>query len=189
MRGWAIPERLDALLRRIPWYARRRPRYSRAEVLGAIPTRNPLIGWEPGDEAEEAPAPDALVLLKVPRRQDRLGKILNRLVSGPDHKRVELDELGSEVWRLCDGERNVDGVIRELARRHQLSRLEVEASLTAFLRTLAKRGFIGLKLGEPVQRPGGSARARRRARRRRARESRQDSLKTGGNLPEPEREG
>lgn len=166
MAAWALPRRLDDLLQRIPWYAKRRPRHTRAQVLGAIPFRNPLIEWESDSGDEEEPEDGVYsVILRVPRRQDRIGKVLNRLVEGPDHKRVELDELGSEVWLLCDGERNVDGLIRELSRRHKLTRHEVESSLTAFLRTLTKRGFIGLRLGEPVTPGGVTARQRRQKRR------------------------
>jgi len=174
MPRWTMPRPLDALLMRLPWYARRRQRFSRGEVLGAVPFRNPLVEWDvvqppesqEGESAERKKSKAIrLVSLRVPRRRDWLGKIMTRVVAGPAYKRVELDEIGSQVWELCDGERNVDGLTQEMVRRHKLSRLEAETSLTAFLRTLTRRGFIGLKQGEPVQ-PAKRGRRRRRARRK-----------------------
>jgi hypothetical protein len=113
------------------------PQISRQEILAAIPVRNSLIEWESNDQDE--------VVLKVPRRQDRVGKILHRIFVAPPYKQVVLDEVGSEVWRLCSGENSVDTIVKSLAKKYKLSRREVELSLGTYLRTLARRGFVGLK--------------------------------------------
>jgi hypothetical protein len=134
------------LLERLPWVARRQAaRFSRRDVLSAVPFRNPLIEWElrePADGAGGAPE----MVLRVPRRQDGWRRLLNRLFEGPPYRQVVLDELGTDVWRMCDGETSVEALIRSLANRHKLERREVELSLTIYLQTLAKRGFIGLRL-------------------------------------------
>ena len=139
---------LDSLLMRIPSVARRRAgRITRKDILAAVPFRNPLIDWEireAGAASREGPE----VLLRVPRRQDRWGKILNRLFEGPPYRQVVLDELGTDVWQMCDGETSVEALIRALAKKHKLERREVEISLTMYLRTLARRGFIGLRVGQ-----------------------------------------
>ncbi len=113
------------------------PQISRQDILAAVPVRNSLIEWESNDQEE--------VVLKVPRRQDRVGKILHRVFVAPPFKQVVLDEVGSEVWRLCTGENSVDTIVKSLAKKYKLSRREVELSLATYLRTLAKRGFVGLK--------------------------------------------
>jgi coenzyme PQQ synthesis protein D (PqqD) len=138
---------LDPLLRRVPFLARwRRPQFTRQDVLAALPFRNELIEWELRDPGEEEREKAAVVVLHIPRRQDRWGRLLNRVFEGPSHKQVILDELGTDVWQLCDGETTVDQLIRALAKKHKLERREVEVSLTIYLQTLAKRGFIGLRI-------------------------------------------
>lgn len=115
---------------------RRRPRVSKSEVLGAHPVRNTLVAWELNDRDE--------VVLRVPRRQDRVGKFLSRIFSAPDHRQIVLDELGSRVWQLCTGQNSVDGIVRQLAKQYRLSRREVELSLSRYLQQLARRGLVGL---------------------------------------------
>jgi hypothetical protein len=119
------------------WFkSRRQPRVSKSEVLGAHPVRNALVEWELNDRDE--------VVLRVPRRQDRVGKILSRVFAAPDHRQIVLDELGSRVWQLCTGKNTVDGIVRQLAQQYRLSRREVELSLSRYLQQLARRGLVGL---------------------------------------------
>lgn len=58
--------------------------------------------------------------------------------------KVELDEVGSFVWELCDGRRSVREMVACLAKKYKLSRKEAEASLTAFLRSLAGRNLVAI---------------------------------------------
>lgn len=113
-----------------------RPNISRQEILAAVPVRNALVEWETNDHDE--------VVLRVPRRQDRVGRILHRVFAAPPFKQVVLDEVGSDVWHLCTGENSVDAIVKTLAKKYKLSRREVELSLASYLRTLAQRGLIGL---------------------------------------------
>jgi hypothetical protein len=112
------------------------PKISRLEILAAVPVRNSLVEWEANDQEE--------VVLKVPRRQDRVGRVLHRVFVAPPFKQVVLDEVGSDVWQLCTGENDVDTIVKTLAKKYKLSRREVELSLANYLRTLAQRGLIGL---------------------------------------------
>jgi hypothetical protein len=118
------------------------------DVLSAVPFRNPMVEWELREPDAEGRPPVPEVVLQVPRRQDRWGRLLNRFFEGPTHKQVVLDELGTDVWQMCDGETSVEALIRGLAKKHKLERREVEISLTMYLRTLAQRGFIGLRMGQ-----------------------------------------
>jgi Coenzyme PQQ synthesis protein D (PqqD) len=112
------------------------PKITRQEILSAVPVRNTLIEWETNEHDE--------VVLKVPRRRDRVGRLLHRVFVAPPFKQVVLDEVGSDVWQLCTGENSVDAIVKTLAKKYKLSRREVELSLASYLRTLAQRGFIGL---------------------------------------------
>src|SRR5438445_8612222 len=112
------------------------PKITRQEILTAVPMRNSLIEWETNNQDE--------VMLKIPRREDRAGRILHRVFVAPSFKQVVLDEVGSDVWQLCTGENNVDTIVKTLAKKYKLGRREVELSLANYLRTLAQRGYIGL---------------------------------------------
>jgi hypothetical protein len=139
----------DGLLARIPFLARRRgPQVHRRDVLAAVPFRNELIEWELREPDAARAGSVEVVVLRVPRRQDRWGRMLNRFFEGPGYRQVQLDEVGSDVWRLCDGATSVEAMILALARKHKLERREVEISLTMYLRTLARRGFIGLRMAD-----------------------------------------
>ena len=116
--------------------ARRKPKIDKKEALAVIPARNPLVEWErKGKE----------VVLTVPMRDDRLGRMIKRIVRNlPDNRQVALDDVGSDVWELCDGERDINGVVQAISSTYKLTRREAEASVTMFLQTLAKKHLIGL---------------------------------------------
>jgi hypothetical protein len=134
---------LRRFLARLPFVGHRFQRPPSWEaVLRSIPARDPRIRWE---ETGAGEGPE-LVTLLVPRRQDRLGRLLNRLFEAPEHHRVELDELGSSVWRMCDGGATVEELIQSLVRRHRLQRREVEVSLLSYLRILSRRRFLVVRV-------------------------------------------
>ncbi|MBT3380231.1 MAG: PqqD family protein [Lentisphaerae bacterium] len=54
----------------------------------------------------------------------------------------ELDPFGQEIYRACDGTRDVVALTREFAAAHSLSYAEAEMSVTRFLNTLMGRGLI-----------------------------------------------
>lgn len=122
----------------------RKPKVTRGEVLGARPVRNPRIDWERGRTHEEQPE---VVLLRVPRRADRWGNFMARMFRLPSHRRIELDEMGSDVWEMCDGETTVDGLTKAICAKYHLNRRQGEASVTAYMRMLAERRLLALRTG------------------------------------------
>lgn len=120
----------------------KKPKVSRAEVLGARPIRNPAVEWERGVWHEAQPA---VVLLRIPRRADRWGNFVARVFKLPAFRRIELDEMGSDVWELCDGGMTVDALTRTICSRYRLNRRQAEASVTAYMRMLAERRLLALR--------------------------------------------
>lgn len=106
------------------------------EALAVVPIRHPLVEWEhKGSE----------VILSVPTRDDRLARLAKRMLRNvPEKRQVALDSVGSDVWSLCDGVRNINSVVVAVAKNHKLTRREAEVSVTMFLQTLAKKNLIGL---------------------------------------------
>ena len=123
----------------------RRYRPSRTQVLTSRPLRHPKIVWS-REPAREDGLPD-LILVRIPRRQDRWGNFVAKWFKLPDHKKIELDQIGSEVWELCDGAHNVESISRQISQSYKLNKRQAETSVTAYLKMLADRRLIGLQTG------------------------------------------
>ena len=119
-------------------FRRKKPHLTKDQVYASRPVRNPNLRWE-RDEA-------GLVVLSIPRRADGLGKILTIVFVVPKSRSVQLDEVGSFVWQLCDGVNSIREMIRKLGSEYKLNRKEADVSLTTYLRDLAKRGIVGFEM-------------------------------------------
>lgn len=114
---------------------------TRAEALALIPLKNSRIIEErlPGGEiliTYTAPlGPLSAAVVRYLGRGSRQGV----------PKKVQLDGMGSEVWELIDGRRSVRRLIDLFARAHSVPLQEAEVAVTQFVRSLGRRGLIGLK--------------------------------------------
>lgn len=106
-----------------------------------VPVRN--------TEVEVTPLPNGLVELAYPlaikpwfgRLAERVGMWDKR----PMVKRLELDEMGTFVWGLIDGEHSVRQIAAAFTEHYEVQAREAELSVTAFIKTIGQRGIIGLK--------------------------------------------
>lgn len=117
------------------------PAFSRQEALKRVPLKNPLV--------REARLESGVVLLTYPQQLRPFMAALSRRIGGsaganPERK-LELDDLGTQVWDMIDNRRSVERLVRRFAERHQLPPREAEVSVTQFLRELGRRGIIGLR--------------------------------------------
>jgi hypothetical protein len=119
----------------IPGLARR-SRLSSDQALAILPIHNTTVVWTRTEDGE--------ILLKVPRRSDRIGNALARLFRLPDHKDILLDEVGASVWELCDGQHDIRTIVAEMGAKYKLNRREAEVSVTTYIKTLGERKLIGL---------------------------------------------
>jgi len=60
-------------------------------------------------------------------------------------RKLQLDNLGTEVWKMIDGKRTVRDIVDAFSKVHQLESREAEVAVTQFLRDLGKRGLVGLQ--------------------------------------------
>jgi len=63
----------------------------------------------------------------------------------PMIKQLELDEMGTFVWKSIDGERSVRQIAEEFTKFYEVQAREAELSVTAFIKTIGQRGILGLK--------------------------------------------
>jgi hypothetical protein len=111
---------------------------TRTEALASIPVRSPSATWEVlenGDILIEYPLNIKPFFIQLARRFN-LGE------PQTPTKKLQLDAMGSRVWRMFDGEKEVKAIIRDVAEQSGLTLQEAEISVTTFLRELGRRGLI-----------------------------------------------
>jgi hypothetical protein len=114
---------------------------TRTEALACIPERSPGVAWNllaDGTLLLEYPLPIRPFFLNLARRFN-LGR--------QEHltRKLQLDQVGSAVWLLIDGQRDVRTLIVDFAAQSRLTRQEAEISLTIFLRDLGRRGLVMMR--------------------------------------------
>jgi len=110
------------------------PQITRHQALAIKPLRNPNLEWEYNEEG--------YVVAMLTRRSGLSSKLISFFIAAPEERRVVLDEVGSFVWKMCDGQHSVEQISEALSDKYILTRREVEVSLNEYLRMLAKRGMI-----------------------------------------------
>lgn len=115
------------------------PQITRAEALSGTPTKNPMVHCEVQE--------NGTTLLSYPLAIRPIWTQLLEKYSKKEEsitKKLELDAMGSEVWTLIDGTREVRDIILFFAKSHGISNHEAELSVSLFLRELGKRKIIAI---------------------------------------------
>ena len=53
-----------------------------------------------------------------------------------------LNPVGSRVWELIDGQRNVDEIVEAVVREFDVTREQAAVDVTAFVRELQEKGLV-----------------------------------------------
>jgi hypothetical protein len=104
-------------------------------MLKSKPARNDALTWEKNENEE--------VTITVERRDDWKAKVLSKIFWIPKSRALMLDQIGAQVWDMCDGKTSVDAMIRKLSTEHKLNLKEAEVSLLTYLKSLGKKNLIG----------------------------------------------
>ena len=136
---------------------------TKAEVLRARPLRNPSLTWGPDAKGD--------TVIHVPLVKKPWMARLGRFLPATDTRHIVLDDIGADVWAMCDGETSIDAIRRQITAKYKLDHKEAEASLLEHLKQLAKRKLIVAVAGpepEPADdaKAGAGAPGRRRPRKR-----------------------
>jgi hypothetical protein len=107
-------------------------------MLASRPMRNESLEWENNDEGE--------VEIHIARQETWKVRLLSKLFYIPKKRKITLDEVGSEVWQLCNGRNSVGDMIEKMSEKYQLNRKEAEVSLLQYLKTLGEKRFVGFAL-------------------------------------------
>ena len=132
----------------LAFWRKKGPRLTREDSFGAVVVPNRRLRIERNAEG--------VITLYAPFHAAAFVERMARWFGAPANAgeaKIELDEIGSFVWDLCDGQRTVREMAAELAAKYKLNRKEAEAALTTFLRGLAGRNLVAiviLKREEPA---------------------------------------
>ncbi len=120
----------------------------REKFLKLKPVRNPYLKWSKSEKGE--------ITIMLELKQTKKTGFLSKLFSLPKEvtKKVALDEVGSFVWEMCDGQHTVEEIIEELAERYKMMRQETEVALMTYFQQLTRRKFIGVLIPEVKKKEG-----------------------------------
>jgi len=125
-------------------FFRSNPKISRQQSFQSVPTINPYIKWHINAE-------DRVVLtIKTPNKL--FVKLAALIFPIPKENSIVLDEIGSFVWQLFDGNKTVEQIILKIKEKYKLNRKEAEASTIEYIKILVKRRYIMLFV--PVENDG-----------------------------------
>jgi len=114
---------------------KKQPKIGREAMFKSKPVRNDQLTWEENESGE--------IVVTLERGDSWKVRVLSKLFWIPDQKTLVLDEIGSQVWSMCDGRTNVESMIRKLSDTHKLNVKEAEISLLAYLKKLGQKGLVG----------------------------------------------
>ncbi|MBN1193622.1 MAG: PqqD family protein, partial [Coriobacteriia bacterium] len=106
------------------------------------------------------------ICLYLPRRKDRFARALMFIFRAPPEKEIVLDEVGSDVWELCDGENSVEAIVSVVSKKYKVTRRECETSIGVYLKTLGERHLVGLRMPPKPAKPEPASNRPRKIRRR-----------------------
>ena len=117
---------------------RKKPKLTREAMLNSRPARNDLLKWDKTESGE--------VRITVTRIDSWKVRLLSKLFYVPRKRTITLDEVGTDIWQMCNGRTSVAQMIEELRVKYKLDRKEAEVSLLQYLKTLGQKRFVGFVL-------------------------------------------
>ena len=110
------------------------------EMLDAVMIRNRAARVERNTQSRE-------IRISVPTRKPWYYiPPVTWIVRPPDERITVLDELGSLVWDLCDGNNTVEHIIDVFAEKYRLTFHESRVAVTQHLKRLISRGVLAVEI-------------------------------------------
>jgi hypothetical protein len=103
--------------------------------------------WNAAAAVTESAQGTVIVKVKC-RRPEFMKPPLSWIVPFKQEKSTELDRLGTEIWRMCDGSHRVDAIVDAFAASHRLTFHEARVAVSGHLKSLIQRGVLAIELPE-----------------------------------------
>ncbi|MGG7165777.1 PqqD family protein [Clostridium ihumii] len=104
-------------------------------ILEKVPFRNEKINWDDSGES----------IVLIIKRDSFAEKIMHKIFKKPEVIKIELEKIGSTVWRLCDGHNNVYEISEKLKESHGEDIEPALPRLIEYIKILINNGYISLK--------------------------------------------
>jgi hypothetical protein len=85
----------------------------------------------------------AVIIFK--KSLSKIEKKLQKVIWGPENVRRPLDEIGTQIWILCDGEHTILDICTELDKKHHEKVEPVLKRVVGFLEILLKLDLVRLE--------------------------------------------
>ena len=86
---------------------------------------------------------NGIVELKVIKFKGKFGKWLCKMLKRPNYFIISLDEIGSFIWKKCNGENSIQDILHDLEEKYGEELMKER--LIIFLHMLGRYGYIGYK--------------------------------------------
>ena len=113
-------------------------------ILALVPRRN--CRWENGE----------VVTVFVPKARSKAGRRLIGLLTRGTEYSVHLDRVGSAIWKMCDGRRQISEICKELKIIFGDEVEPVHQRVASFFMSMERGGMITYNTPEPNTGGGGS---------------------------------
>ena len=107
-------------------------------LLLVRPVRNPEVEWE------EDPRTHRITLV-YPKEFTAGERALKRVFRAVEEIRRPLDDPGSDIWRMCDGEHDIADICDRIDEGYKEAMEPVLTRVTDFVEVLADRGLVRLR--------------------------------------------
>ena len=114
---------------------KKQPKIGREAMFKSKPVRNDDLAWKK-NEADE-------VVVTLTRSETWKIRLLSKIFWIPEKRSLVLDEIGAQVWEMCDGRTTVEAMVKRLSAIHKLNFKEAEVSLLAYLKKLGQKRLVG----------------------------------------------
>ncbi|MTI65318.1 MAG: PqqD family protein [Firmicutes bacterium] len=101
-----------------------------------IPVKNQRYNWRENDKG---------LITIIHQRDGIFDKIMQRVFNTPKEVKIDLDHIGSEVWRNIDGEKTINDIKVNLKERFNERIDSVNERLIKYIKILNNSDFIKFK--------------------------------------------
>ena len=74
--------------------------------------------------------------------EKKIEKFLRWLVKKPYKSDIELDKIGSEVWKLIDGNNTIHDIIEIVSKKFNIDKKDMISRMVLYIRYLARKNWI-----------------------------------------------
>ncbi len=109
-------------------------------LLSVRPVRNPSVEWVEDEST-------GLVTLIYPKQFTGTERALKKVFKAVEEVRRPLDEPGSDIWRMCDGEHDIRLICDGIDLKYKERMEPVLRRVVQFIEMLAQRNLVVLRRG------------------------------------------